>query len=49
MPQPGAGLGWDTGQLESVEFELEAGAGRSGGAWGGGGWGRGQGETAQVH
>lgn len=36
--QAGAGLGWDTGQMESVESELEAGAGRSRGAWGGEKW-----------
>lgn len=33
MPRAGAGLGWDTGQLESAAFELEAGAGRNWGAW----------------
>lgn len=42
-PRAGTGLGWDTGQSESVEFELEAGVGRS---WGGGGWE--WGEMAQV-
>lgn len=36
--QAGAGLGWDAGQLESVESELEARAGRSQGAWGGERW-----------